>query len=87
MVVGILVGTYSTIFIAMPLVIWWYGRQEKARGAGQAKAEPCGSLTSFTPRGNPRQALSVNRIRGRRGGNDPATDSPARIRLADRVLR
>ena len=24
MVVGILVGTYSTLFIAVPLVNWWY---------------------------------------------------------------
>ncbi len=27
MVVGILVGTYSTLFIAVPLVNWWYGRK------------------------------------------------------------
>jgi preprotein translocase subunit SecF len=30
MVVGIVVGTYSTLFIAVPLVSWWYGRQEAA---------------------------------------------------------
>jgi preprotein translocase subunit SecF len=36
MVVGILVGTYSTLFIAVPLVNWWYERQE--RPGGQAKA-------------------------------------------------
>jgi preprotein translocase subunit SecF len=30
MVVGIVVGTYSTLFIAVPLVSWWYGRQEGA---------------------------------------------------------
>ncbi len=29
MVVGIIVGTYSTLFIAVPLVNWWYSRQEK----------------------------------------------------------
>jgi preprotein translocase subunit SecF len=29
MVVGILVGTYSTLFIAVPLVSWWYARQER----------------------------------------------------------
>jgi preprotein translocase subunit SecF len=28
MVVGIIVGTYSTLFIAVPLVNWWYLRQE-----------------------------------------------------------
>jgi preprotein translocase subunit SecF len=26
MVVGILIGTYSTLFIAVPFVNWWYGR-------------------------------------------------------------
>lgn len=30
MVVGILVGTYSTLFIAVPLVSWWYARQERS---------------------------------------------------------
>jgi preprotein translocase subunit SecF len=29
MVVGVLVGTYSTIFVASPLVVWWRGRSEK----------------------------------------------------------
>jgi preprotein translocase subunit SecF len=37
MVVGIIVGTYSTLFIAVPLVNWWYGRQERA-GTAPAKA-------------------------------------------------
>jgi preprotein translocase subunit SecF len=32
MVVGIVAGTYSTLFIAVPLVNWWYSRQEH-RGA------------------------------------------------------
>jgi preprotein translocase subunit SecF len=27
MVVGILIGTYSTLFIAVPFVNWWYGRK------------------------------------------------------------
>jgi len=36
MVVGIIVGTYSTIFIAVPLVSWWYSRQEA--GARPARA-------------------------------------------------
>ncbi|HXK09077.1 MAG TPA: protein translocase subunit SecF [Vicinamibacteria bacterium] len=33
MVVGVLVGTYSTVFIAVPFVNWWYVRQERAGGA------------------------------------------------------
>jgi preprotein translocase subunit SecF len=37
MVVGIVVGTYSTLFIAVPLVNWWYLRQEtKAKPARAA---------------------------------------------------
>jgi len=37
MVVGIIVGTYSTLFIAVPLVNWWYVRQEKAGAPAKAK--------------------------------------------------
>ncbi len=29
MVVGVVVGTYSTIFVASPLVVWWRGRSQK----------------------------------------------------------
>ncbi len=38
MVVGIVVGTYSTLFIAVPLVNWWYGRQERAGAPARASA-------------------------------------------------
>jgi len=38
MVVGIVVGTYSTLFIAVPLVNWWYGRQERATAPAKATA-------------------------------------------------
>jgi preprotein translocase subunit SecF len=38
MVVGIVVGTYSTLFIAVPLVNWWYARQEKATAPARATA-------------------------------------------------
>jgi preprotein translocase subunit SecF len=45
MVVGIIVGTYSTLFIAVPMVSWWYGRKSNgeyavapaAPAAGKAK--------------------------------------------------
>jgi preprotein translocase subunit SecF len=30
LVVGTIVGTYSTMFVAVPLVDWWYGRKGKA---------------------------------------------------------
>ena len=35
LVVGTIVGTYSTMFVAVPLVDWWYRRQQK-RGAEAA---------------------------------------------------
>jgi preprotein translocase subunit SecF len=36
MVVGILVGTYSTIYIASPFVIWWQGLKERRPAAAKA---------------------------------------------------
>jgi preprotein translocase subunit SecF len=36
MVVGIVVGTYSTIYIATPLVVWWGSRGAKAPPAARA---------------------------------------------------
>jgi preprotein translocase subunit SecF len=38
MVVGILVGTYSTIYIASPIVAWWTGRKPSASRPAAAKA-------------------------------------------------
>jgi preprotein translocase subunit SecF len=38
MVVGILVGTYSTIYIASPIVAWWTGRTPSASRPAAAKA-------------------------------------------------
>jgi preprotein translocase subunit SecF len=32
-VVGIIVGTYSTIFIACPIVVWWESFRKKQRPA------------------------------------------------------
>jgi len=36
MVVGIIVGTYSTLFIAVPAVSWWYGRHGGTAAAAVA---------------------------------------------------
>jgi preprotein translocase subunit SecF len=36
MVVGIVVGTYSTIYIASPIVIWWQGRGQRPPAAAKA---------------------------------------------------
>jgi preprotein translocase subunit SecF len=36
MVVGVLVGTYSTVYIASPFVIWWQGLKERKPPAAKA---------------------------------------------------
>ena len=90
MVVGIIVGTYSTLFIAVPLVNWWYGRQEKVGRAGEGEGlRGAVGLTSFHgPRGNSAATLSVNRIRGRRWRQQHGDGLRRRgLRPADRVLR
>ncbi len=38
MVVGILVGTYSTIYIAAPLVVWWQDFAQRRTQPAPAKA-------------------------------------------------
>jgi preprotein translocase subunit SecF len=38
MVVGILVGTYSTIYIASPLVVWWTDFRKSRGQASAARA-------------------------------------------------
>jgi preprotein translocase subunit SecF len=48
MVVGILVGTYSTLFIAVPLVAWWYSRKggiEPAAATVPAKGKAARATT------------------------------------------
>ena len=36
MVVGVVVGTYSTIYVASPLVVWWRGRAQRRLAAAKA---------------------------------------------------
>jgi preprotein translocase subunit SecF len=38
MVVGVLAGTYSTIYIASPLVAWWSGRRKSVPPGAAARA-------------------------------------------------
>jgi preprotein translocase subunit SecF len=38
LVVGIFVGTYSSIFVASPILVWWQGLMEQRRKAGAAGA-------------------------------------------------
>ncbi len=39
MVIGILIGTYSTIYIASPIIIWWEAFSKKRAGAGTGSAK------------------------------------------------
>jgi len=34
LLIGIVVGTYSSIFIASPVLLWWHGRSQKKKTAG-----------------------------------------------------
>ena len=38
MVVGVIIGTYSTVFIAVPFAKWWYARQERVGAPAKATA-------------------------------------------------
>jgi len=40
MIVGITTGTYSSVFIAAPIVVWWHAREEKKRHAVSAAIAP-----------------------------------------------
>jgi preprotein translocase subunit SecF len=38
MVIGIIVGTYSTIYIASPIVVWWSAISQRRSGGATVKA-------------------------------------------------
>jgi preprotein translocase subunit SecF len=48
MVVGIVIGTYSTLFIAVPFVSWWYGRKGGSEVAAGAVSVPAKSTKKAT---------------------------------------
>ena len=81
MVVGILVGTYSTIYIASPLVVWWRTGRKRRRRPPRARRAPPRSERQprwpvaccrpagtrlVTPDWNPRRTLGVQLWRRRR---------------------
>jgi SecD/SecF fusion protein len=47
--VGILVGTYSSVFIASALVLWWHKGQRPAIGAGQVNADAAAPAVAAKP--------------------------------------
>jgi preprotein translocase subunit SecF len=44
LLIGVLVGTYSTLYVASPFMLWWEGR--KARGRASSEAETVASAAS-----------------------------------------
>ena len=52
LLIGVLVGTYSTLYIASPFMLWWEGR--KARGRASSEAE---TVASAAPGGSEAPAV------------------------------
>jgi len=72
LLIGIMVGTYSSVFTATPLAVWFEGRGD--RPAGQRAEKPAG-----TPAGTPKVDQHVERARSEhRPGNQRR--KPARRR-------
>ena len=69
MVVGIVIGTYSTLFIAVPLVSWWYGRKGGTEVAAAAVKTPAKAAKR---RRRPRRLGSSRLPFGRRPDARPA---------------
>jgi preprotein translocase subunit SecF len=58
-VVGIIVGTYSSIFIATPIVVLWHNFRDKGRRRGGAASPPPAPVTSAgtSPRRTPAKSV------------------------------
>jgi len=54
LLIGVLVGTYSTLYIASPFMLWWEGR--KARGRASSEAE---TVASAAPGGSEAPAVKA----------------------------
>jgi preprotein translocase subunit SecF len=50
LLIGIVFGTYSTIAISNPIMVWWQQRLEKARAAGKSATGGGGKPSSNRPR-------------------------------------
>ncbi len=47
--VGIIIGTYSTVFVASALVLWWHKGQRPTIGGGPVAADPAASVETRVP--------------------------------------
>jgi preprotein translocase subunit SecF len=62
LLIGVLVGTYSTLYIASPFMLWWEGR--KARGRASSEAETVASAASGRSEAPAVKALNNEAITG-----------------------
>ncbi|NBV33208.1 MAG: hypothetical protein EBR81_05280 [Proteobacteria bacterium] len=38
--IGVLVGTYSSVFVAAPVVLWWNGKQKSSKHTEATRLTP-----------------------------------------------
>jgi len=62
LLIGVLVGTYSTLYIASPFMLWWEGR--KARGRASSEAETVASAAPDNSEAPAVKALNNEAITG-----------------------
>jgi preprotein translocase subunit SecF len=74
LVCGIIVGTYSSVFIASPILIFWHnfleGRKRSTRGLASPRKEPsvpAVAATAKTPSSAPTSGQASSKERSRRG--------------------
>jgi len=74
LVCGIIVGTYSSVFIASPILIFWHnfleGRKRSSRGIASPRKEPsvpAVAATAKTPASAPTSGPASSKERSRRG--------------------
>jgi len=53
LVVGIIVGTYSSVFVASPILVFW----QNFRGKGGKGSAPVVAAATPQPAGRPRKAM------------------------------
>lgn len=67
--IGIIVGTYSSIYIASPFMLWWEGRKQKPMAL--ASASSGGAVVSNAPQAA--KPVAANRKKGKKGRPAPAS--------------
>jgi len=76
--IGIIVGTYSSIYIASPFMLWWEGHRSSPRlaGPGVPATATVGSTTTTAPSTAPSTARAGATRGGKKKGKKTRTVSP-----------